>query len=311
MIAPLVSLVVPSRGGAQRLPRLIKALEAQTNSNWEAIIVLDGDVDDSERVVESLAAELPIRTIIFPENRGRSAALNAGFRESIGSIIARCDDDLIPETDYIETLIDEHGKGVAGIIGLYKNVYPSTPYARAYGDQRDRMFRETAYRTPMDENWRYWAGNASVPRTIYERVGDYDLAFRAYGFEDVDMGYRIHQAGFPIRLVTRLETPHHIAATTTVIRVRRAFHSGAARRRFDTKHQTSHAPRGESSGVWMRAVTHVGHSFGRSSFERAARLVDRCIPALPKYVSEKAISFLVESSSISGYAHADDIDLAV
>ena len=49
------SVVIPSRGGAQRLPRILDALVAQQGSVWEAVVVLDGDIDDSAAVVARYA----------------------------------------------------------------------------------------------------------------------------------------------------------------------------------------------------------------------------------------------------------------
>ena len=47
MGTPVASIVVPTRGGRERLPVLLRALAAQTEPDWEAIVVVDGDVDDS------------------------------------------------------------------------------------------------------------------------------------------------------------------------------------------------------------------------------------------------------------------------
>ena len=64
------SIVVPSRGGAARLPVLLESLRKQTEQDVEMVVVLDGDVDDSESVVRRYADDLPVRAIVFPENRG-------------------------------------------------------------------------------------------------------------------------------------------------------------------------------------------------------------------------------------------------
>ena len=65
-------------------------------------MVLDGDIDNSEAVVRHAARELPIRLVVFEANRGRSAApLNAGFREASGEVLVRCDDDMVPDSDYV------------------------------------------------------------------------------------------------------------------------------------------------------------------------------------------------------------------
>ena len=63
-------------------------------------MVVDGDIDGSEQVVARLAGDLPVRTLVLPENQGRSAALNAGFGAATGDVLLRSDDDL--------ELADEH-----------------------------------------------------------------------------------------------------------------------------------------------------------------------------------------------------------
>ena len=302
----LASIVIPSRGGAERLPRLLGALSAQDDSEWEAIVVLDGDVDGSANVLDDYRAKLPLHVVVFPENRGRVAALNAGFSTATGEVLIRCDDDLEPAPDYVRRHKEAHAGDPVGVVGLYLNQLPPTPYARAYGVEADESFRQAAYGSPTP--WRYWAGNCSVTRATWERVGPYDPAYRAYGWEDVDWGYRLHAAGIPVRLEPALETTHHVAAVTAHSRATRAFHSGAARRLFEDIHGTSVLPPAapEASGWWNRAVLGVGRSFSRRSVESWARAVDSLALALPRPVSKKLIALLVEGGALAGYQHPDD-----
>ena len=60
------TLIVPTRGGAERLPRLFDALAAQTHPEWDAVVVIDGDIDGSQQVVER-HAHLPIRAVVLPD----------------------------------------------------------------------------------------------------------------------------------------------------------------------------------------------------------------------------------------------------
>ncbi|MDJ1371265.1 glycosyltransferase family 2 protein [Gulosibacter molinativorax] len=306
--SPKASIVVPSRGGAERLPHLFEALRSQTESSWEAIVVIDGDIDNSALVVEEAAADLPVRSIVFPENRGRSAALNAGFASARGDILIRCDDDLRPSPDYVAAHVERHIGGEFGVVGLYRNTYPPTPYARAYGFDRDERFRKDAYAASEEQWWRFWAGNVSVTRTGWQRVGEYDRSFRAYGWEDVDWGYRAKQAGLDVVLAPELETPHHIAATTTAIRVIRAFHSGAARRKFEAKHGVGALPPADGgTGIWGALVRNTARLRNLTGLTRSARTIDRFADKLPQYIAEKAISLLVESASLSGYRRPDNV----
>ena len=311
MSHPRTSLVIPSRGGAERLPVLFEALRAQTDADWEAIVVIDGDIDGSEAVVARYRDDLPVRPVVFPENRGRSAALNAGFEAARGTVLVRCDDDLEPAPDYVSGHAARHSGDPVGVVGLYRNVFPPTPYSRAYGVDRDVAFRRSAYEAAPSDAWRFWAGNVSVTRESFDRIGGYDTGFRAYGWEDVDWGYRLHTSGVPVELAPELETVHHAAAATTRIRVLRAYHSGAARHRFEDKHglHALEAP-ASSHSPWDLLVSATGAISSSGMLARAAAGADAVADRLPRYVSEKLISLLVESAARTGYRRPSEVSTA-
>lgn len=309
MTQPKASIVVPSRGGAARLPYLFEALGAQTDPSWEVIVVIDGDTDGSAKVVEAARDELPVTAIVFPENRGRSAALNAGFAAARGDVLIRCDDDLRPAPNYVAANTARHADGVArGVIGLVRNVFPETPYARAYGSSRDVRFREDAYQLPAERRWRHWCGNVSVSRHTYDRVGEYDTHFRAYGWEDVDWGYRLSRAGIEVVFAPELETEHHVAAVTTEIRVKRAFYSGAAKQTFAAKHGT--AALGATmpgTGIWGKLVSRTAEKNDLDSLLRKARMADGALDRMTRWSAEKRVAWLVESAALSGELHPEQV----
>lgn len=297
----LVSIVVPTRGGRGRLPRLVAALLAQTDPRWEAIVVVDGDTDDSEGYLRGVD-DPRVRSIVLPENRGRVVALNTGFAAAHGDILVRCDDDLEPRPDHVAQRRQLHSdRAPLGIIGLAQNVYPATPYSEVYGSRSDAGLHEQAYTTPPERTWQFWGGNVSVTREAYDAVGGYDPDYRAYGWEDVDFGYRLHLAGVPVVIAPEVEAPHHVAATTTAIRVRRAFYSGAARRTFETKHGASalgHIV--PPKGVWGAAVRFWTLVGSERVLVGAGATADRLIPILPSYVAHKLVALLVESAHLAG-----------
>lgn len=308
----LASIVIPSRGGAERLPRLLTALAAQDDSEWEAIVVIDGDIDGSEAVVAQYA-HLPVRSIVFPENRGRVSALNAGFTSASGDVLIRCDDDMEPSPHYVREHKAAHHHQLCGAVGLPINISEATPYWGNYGSHVDATFRRDAYRAQQDRGWRYWGGNVSVRREVYETVGEYSTDYRAYGFEDVDYGYRIHQAGFPVRLVPALETRHHMAAVTTVIRSSRAFHSGAARRIFEDRHgkEVLGDPTVLEPTAWNRLVLGLGNKLDAPRTAMLARLVDQASRLFPAPIARKLIALTVESAALAGYRNAHQTSLEI
>lgn len=280
---------------------LFDALAAQEiEESWEAVIVIDGDVDGSSAIVDRASASLPVRRVTFDDNLGRSAALNAGFADSQGRVLVRCDDDLVPQPDYLDRHLAAHADREVGVVGLYRNIYPETTYARVYGREWDERFRRDAYAVDGDELWRYWAGNASVTREVWDRVGPYDTQFRAYGFEDVDWGYRLRQAGVPIILEPDLETDHRIAATTSAIRAQRAFYSGAARRRFELKHgidTASEAP----VNAWERVVHTTADGLNERRSQQLGSMIDASARFIPDRVAGKLVALSIEAAARAGH----------
>ncbi|AZZ40496.1 glucosyltransferase [Acidipropionibacterium jensenii] len=302
------SIVIPSFRGAKRLPRLLAALAAQTSSDWEAIVVIDGDLDGSQQVVDRYS-HLPVRSIVFPQNRGRVAALNAGFEAATGDVLIRCDDDLEPAPDYVAQHVASHSGDAQGTIGIYRNVLVPSRYTTVYGEQADTLFRQAAYSASPDQRWRFWAGNVSVTRDTWNRVGGYDPRYRTYGWEDVDYGFRLREAGIPVVIDTSLETDHHAAAVTTPSRVRRAYHSGEARRLFDQIHGpgASSAVRPVDATTWNRLV---GATANQLTYRRASALsevVDTAIRGLPGPVGRKLVALLVEAAGVAGYRNTEDV----
>ncbi|HQY97636.1 MAG TPA: glycosyltransferase family A protein [Phycicoccus sp.] len=306
------SLIIPSRGGRDRLPRLFAALEQQTHRDLEVVVVIDGDADDSESLARSWARHIPLTTIVLPDNRGRSVALNTGFGAAEGQVLIRCDDDLEPGPDHVARHVAHHDGDQVGVIGLCPNVLADTAYTRAYGRRREQLFRSQAFALPAQQRWRLWGANVSVRRDTWRDIGGYDTAYRAYGFEDVDWGYRLHRAGIPLILDPELDARHHGAVTTTRDRALRAYHSGAARHTFEQIHGTGAiGPLGQPAGVWGRAIFLAGRQLGKSGIDKLGRTVDRLADSLPRPVAEKAVAFTVEAAAEAGRRHPDEIDVSI
>lgn len=297
------SIVIPSRGGAAKLPVLFASLAGQTVSDWEAIVVLDGDIDDSAAVVDEWATRLPVRRITFPENRGRAAALTAGFAEATGRVLLRCDDDLELRPDHVERHVAHHAGPAVGVVGMCIDVFPEhNAFAEVYGADANRATYAYAHALPPGETWRLWSANVSVTRATYDRVGDYDGAFREYGWEDVEWGYRLHELGIPVVVADDVEALHHSAAINTWMRASRAFYSGRARLRFERKHGPVYpaSPPSKRAPVWNGLVSAASRTITADSLPGWCALADRLLPVLPGYVATKLVALIVEASAQSG-----------
>lgn len=97
----MISVIVPCYNGQDYLLPCLQSVEQQTDSNWEVILVNDGSTDRSLAIAEDFQKQMtqPQRLVILSqENKGLSAARNAGLRQAKGDYIFFLDcDDWIEE----------------------------------------------------------------------------------------------------------------------------------------------------------------------------------------------------------------------
>lgn len=81
-----VSVILPCYNGARWLSRAIESVLSQVYENFELVIVDDGSTDISKEIIASYLSDKRVR-YVYQTNRGFSAALNRGIRESSGDFI--------------------------------------------------------------------------------------------------------------------------------------------------------------------------------------------------------------------------------
>jgi glycosyltransferase involved in cell wall biosynthesis len=87
----LITIVIPTRNRADRVSAAIGSVLAQTDRNWELIVVDDGSTDDTEAAIRSFDDDRI--KYIRQNNQGVSTARNRGIAESRGNLIAFLDSD--------------------------------------------------------------------------------------------------------------------------------------------------------------------------------------------------------------------------
>jgi GT2 family glycosyltransferase len=155
----------------------------------EILVVDNGSTDRTAQV----AAEFPVRVVSEPRP-GLSHARNRGIEESDGELIAFTDADCMVTGRWLAELVapfDEDGAAVTA--GRTVSFPPRTP-AERYVARRRTAFVEWSEPHPLP--WIQFA-NAAVRREVFERVGPFDPHFLG-GSEDIDMCWRVFQAGFQV-----------------------------------------------------------------------------------------------------------------
>src|SRR5205823_4198471 len=107
--APFLSLVIPAYNEQENIPTLLARVEAslaQIGKPFEVIIIDDGSIDDTPRLLADAMQSRPwLRVLRIRENRGQSAAFEAGFEAARGDVIATIDADLQNDPEEIPRLL--------------------------------------------------------------------------------------------------------------------------------------------------------------------------------------------------------------
>lgn len=100
---PFFSVIMCTYNRAAFLPRALDSLVAQTERDWELIVVDDGSTDETIGVVQKYAASgLPCR-LIWHTNRGTGVSRNAGIMASCGLFLTFLDSDDAYAPDHLHS----------------------------------------------------------------------------------------------------------------------------------------------------------------------------------------------------------------
>ena len=203
---PEISVLLCSYNRAETLTQCFAALERQTlgRDQFEIVCVNDGSTDSTRQVMLEALQKLPGVYCEHDTNKALAAARNTAIRQARGRLVLFINDDTYPEPDMLEQHIAAHrtnGGGKIAVLG----------YISFIADQADRMMSRALHdfnllfplmgtREGVEYGFDYFVtGNLSVPREAFMQEDVwFDETFRRYGCEDIEVGYRLWQAGYRV-----------------------------------------------------------------------------------------------------------------
>ncbi len=197
MSSELVTIIIPTYNRVDSLRQTIESLSLQRYRNYEVIVVDDAS---TECTFEEIAAHDRVRVIRLDERRGPSYARNVGILAAREGYVWFLDSDvIIPDAGTLERLVAavESRPGIGSLGG--EIVAHEPPLDRAYG--RKICWNGKNRRIVAREHDREWVAcdylatcNCFVRREELLRLQGFDESF-VFGAEDMDLGYRLQQAG--------------------------------------------------------------------------------------------------------------------
>lgn len=118
----MVSIIVPIYNVEQYISKCIESILAQTYRDFELILVDDGSPDMCGTICDEYAKQDSRVHVIHQENKGVSAARNAGISLAKGEYISFIDGDDYVEKDFFERIITQFTDEVDCVCFGYNSV---------------------------------------------------------------------------------------------------------------------------------------------------------------------------------------------
>jgi len=112
---PLLSVVMPAYNERDTIEEIIRRVLA-VPVRLELIVVDDASTDGTRDILQALARTLPITVLSQPQNRGKGAALRAGFAAVHGDLVVIQDADLEYSPEEYPSLIELICAGRADVV---------------------------------------------------------------------------------------------------------------------------------------------------------------------------------------------------
>lgn len=215
-----VSVVITTFNRWNVLQRTLDALVRQSWADFEVIVVDDGSSDGTWGHLQQWRQAHPgvLGLKIFTqENTGQGIARNNGLVHAEGELVLFMGDDIIPEPDFIRQHVQRHREvgmpcAVVGYTEWDRSAMRVTPlleHVNEAGHQFGYRYMKDGEDIPYTC---FYTSNISLPRDILGPQ-PFDPEFRTYGWEDIELGYKLSKRGLRI-VFNRLARARHLHAMT-------------------------------------------------------------------------------------------------
>lgn len=203
---PTVSVLIPSHNEAVVIKNTLKSMVRLNypKDKLEVIVINDNSSDKTGEIARDFGKDYPfvkvVDTVPPYAGKGKSSALNYGFKASKGKYIAVYDADNTPERNAIYHLVMglENDKKAGAVVGKFRVVNAKKSLLTRFINIETVTFQWMA----QAGRW-FWFKMATIPgtnfairRSIIESLGGWDEQALA---EDTELTIRVYDLGYHIR----------------------------------------------------------------------------------------------------------------
>jgi GT2 family glycosyltransferase len=199
--SPRISVIIPVHNGAGTIAQCLAVVGTSDYPDYEIIVVDDGSCDETLGIVSGF----PCRVIALPLNRGPASARNQGARTAKGELLFFLDSD-VSVTSTTLTDVAASFASRPEISALFCSYQRETIPWNFFTDYKNLVHHYT-HQTARGDAATFCGGFGAIRRKVFLAMGGFDENHRM--LEDVELGYRLYQAGHKIFLNKTIQLTHH------------------------------------------------------------------------------------------------------
>lgn len=212
---PFVTIMVPAHNEGKVIGKTVESLLAldYPHDRYEIIVINDNSSDRSAELLSGIQARYRGRNLIVINTdsvtggKGKSNALNIGFAQSKGELIAIYDADNTPEKTALRYLVAEitNDSTLGAVIGKFRTRNRDVNLLTRFINIETLSFQWMA----QAGRWKLFklctipGTNFIMRRHIVETIGGWDVKAIA---EDTEISFRIYMMGYKIKFQPRAVT---------------------------------------------------------------------------------------------------------
>jgi glycosyltransferase involved in cell wall biosynthesis len=199
-----ISIIMPVYNGEDFIVRSLPPLiDMQFREEVLEVIVVD---DSSTDATAHIAADLGARVTPSGGRLGPGAARNEAAKLAVGDILWFVDADVIIHAD-AAGYVDE-GFASPEVVAVFGS-YDDSPPAQNFLSQYKNLVHHFYHQRGRREASTFWAGCGAVRKQAFLEVGGFDIEkYKRPSIEDIELGYRLREAGGKIMLFPELQSTH-------------------------------------------------------------------------------------------------------
>lgn len=196
---PSVSVIVPAYGSAEYLRHCLKGLSTQAVTPHEIIVSVDGG---DERLAMA-ARYFGVRVLMNQERQGPAVARNLGARMASGDVLLFVDSDVVCPATVVGQVAQMFCESpeLAALFGSYDD----GPVDPGFFSQFRNLLHYYMHQKANVQARTFWSGCGAIRKDVFESVGGF---CEGSAVEDIELGYRMNEAGHSVRLYKSLQVKH-------------------------------------------------------------------------------------------------------